>query len=56
MKVLDNNKLTHVPLIQQNVDNLSDLPYKVAEPLEPANSFSYIVGSAGSGKSSLFLA
>ncbi len=56
MKVLDNTKLTHIPLISQNVDNLSDLPYKVSEPLEPANSFSYIVGSAGSGKSSLFLA
>tara|TARA_Y100000004_G_C8952872_1_gene429402 strand:- start:1315 stop:2100 length:786 start_codon:yes stop_codon:yes gene_type:complete len=56
MKIIDNEKLNKIPLISQNVDNTSNVAYKVAPPLEPMNSFSYIVGSAGSGKSSLFLA
>jgi hypothetical protein len=56
MKIEQNKKLSYIPLISQNVDNHSNLAYKVAEPLEAMNSFSYIVGSAGSGKSSLFLA
>lgn len=56
MKIIENEKLSHIPLISQNVDNTSNCAYKVNKPLEAMNSFSYIVGSAGSGKSSLFLA
>ena len=56
MKIIENSKLSKIPLIGQNVDNTSNVAYKVNPPLEPMNSFSYIVGSAGSGKSSLFLA
>lgn len=56
MKVIENDKLHSIPLISQNVDNTGDMPYKVVPPLEAMNSFTYIVGSAGSGKSSLFLA
>ena len=56
MKIINNDKLHKIPLINQNVDNTSNVAYKVAKPLEAMNSFSYIVGSAGSGKTSLFLA
>lgn len=56
MKIIENEKLSHIPLISQNVDSISNCAYRVNKPLEPMNSFSYIVGSAGSGKSSLFLA
>jgi len=56
MKVDNNKKLSYIPLISQNVDKISDVPYNVVPPLEASNSFSYIVGCAGSGKSSLFLA
>ena len=56
MKVIINPKLQKIPLISQNVDNLSNVPYKVCSPLVPMNDFSYIVGSAGSGKSTLILA
>jgi len=56
MKIIENEKLSHIPLISQNVYNTSNCAYKVNKPLEAMNSFSYIFGSAGSGKSSLFLA
>ncbi len=56
MKIIENSKLSKIPLISQNVDNTANVAYKVNPPLEAMNSFSYIVGSAGSGKSSLFLA
>jgi GTPase SAR1 family protein len=56
MKVIENEKLDKIPLITQNVDNTAGCAYKVAKPLEAINSFSYIVGAAGSGKTSLFLA
>jgi len=56
MKIIENDKLNKIPLISQNVDNASNVAYKVNPPLEAMNGFSYIVGSAGSGKSSLFLA
>ena len=56
MKVVNNELLDRIPLIAQNVDNTSNCAYKVAKPLEAMNGFSYIVGAAGSGKSSLFLA
>ena len=56
MKIIENEKLSKIPLISQNVDNISNVAYSVVKPLEAINGFSYIVGSAGSGKSSLFLA
>ena len=56
MKVIENELLDRIPLISQNVDDKSRCAYKLPKPLEAMNSFSYIVGSAGSGKSSLFLA
>lgn len=56
MKIIENPRLGKIPLISQNVDNIKNVAYKVNPPLEAMNSFSYIVGSAGSGKSSLFLA
>ena len=56
MKIIENEKLSKIPLINQNVDDIKNVAYKVVKPLEPINGFSYIVGSAGSGKSSLFLA
>tara|TARA_R110002012_G_C11529132_1_gene600299 strand:- start:40 stop:828 length:789 start_codon:yes stop_codon:yes gene_type:complete len=55
MKVLQNSKLNEIPLISQNVDNLSNLPYVVAEPLAKINDALYIVGCAGSGKTNLML-
>ena len=55
MKVLNNKVLTHIPVIKQKVDDLSDLPYKVADPL-PKKSFAmYIVGFSSSGKTTLLL-
>lgn len=56
MKVIKNHILNDIPLINQNVDNLSNVPYKVAEPLCPINDCMYICGSAGSGKTSVMLA
>ena len=55
MKVIENAKLKEIPVISQNVDNLSNMPYKVAEPLCPINDALYIVGSAGSGKTTTML-
>jgi len=56
MKVLQNSKLNEIPLISQNVDSLQNVPYKVAYPLCPMNDALYIVGAAGSGKTSTMLA
>ena len=56
MKIIENEKLSKIPLINQNVDDIKNVAYSVVKPLEAINGFSYIVGSAGSGKSSLFLA
>jgi len=54
MKVLKNTKLNFIPVIKMPVDDLTDLPYIPASPL-PAKSFAlYIVGSPGSGKTSLW--
>ena len=53
MKVIHNSKLNEIPLIKQNVDSLSNVPYKVAYPLCPMNDALYIVGAAGSGKTCL---
>ncbi len=55
MKVIHNSKLNEIPLIKQNVDSLSNVPYKVAYPLCPMNDALYIVGAAGSGKTSAVL-
>ena len=50
MKILNNKVLTHVPVIKQKVDDLSDLPYKVADPL-PKKSFAMLInGFSSSGK------
>ena len=55
MKVLNNQILTHVPVVEQAVDSLKDLPYIPADPL-PKKSFSlYICGFASSGKTTLLL-
>ena len=54
MKILNNKVLTHVPVIKQKVDDLSDLPYKVAEPL-PKKSFAMLInGFSSSGKTTLW--
>ena len=55
MKVLENNILTHIPPIQQNVDSLKDLPYVVADPLPKKNFSMYLCGFASSGKTTLML-
>ena len=55
MKVIENAKLKEIPVISQNVDNLSNMPYKVAEPLCPINDALYIVGCPGSGKTTTML-
>ena len=54
MKILNNKVLTHVAVIKQKVDDLSDLPYKVAEPL-PKKSFAMLInGFSSSGKTTLW--
>lgn len=55
MKVIENPKLKEIPVISQNVDNLSNVPYKVSQPLCPINDALYIVGAAGSGKTTTML-
>jgi hypothetical protein len=53
MKVQKNKKLPFVPAITMDIDDVSDLPYKVSEPL-PKKSFGMlIIGQPGSGKSTL---
>ena len=55
MKVIKNDILHSVPVVKQQVDDLSDLPYLPAEPL-PKKSFAmYIVGFSSSGKTTLLL-
>lgn len=54
MEVIPNRKLTYVPPIVMDIDDTSDLPYKVAPPL-PKKSFAMlIIGQPGSGKSTLW--
>jgi hypothetical protein len=49
------NKLSEVPRVPVDIDNLSDLPFIPADPL-PKKSFAmYICGSPGSGKTNLML-
>tara|TARA_R110001606_G_scaffold65658_1_gene151678 strand:- start:1093 stop:1857 length:765 start_codon:yes stop_codon:yes gene_type:complete len=53
MKVQKNKKLPFVPPITMDIDDTSDLPYKVSDPL-PKKSFGMlIIGQPGSGKSTL---
>ena len=53
MLVQKNNKLPFVPPITMDIDDTSDLPYKVSDPL-PKKSFGMlIIGQPGSGKSTL---
>ena len=50
MKVQKNKKLPFVPPINMDIDDTSDLPYKVSDPL-PKKSFGMlIIGQPGSGK------
>ena len=55
MKCLENNILTHVPVVDQSVDSLKDLPYIPADPLPKKNFSMYICGFASSGKTTLML-
>ena len=49
------NKISEVPRVPVDIDNLSDLPFIPTAPL-PKKSFAmYIVGSPGSGKTNLLL-
>jgi GTPase SAR1 family protein len=53
MLVQKNKKLPFIPPITMDIDDVSDLPYKVSDPL-PKKSFGMlIVGQPGSGKSTL---
>tara|TARA_R110000823_G_scaffold58440_4_gene140728 strand:- start:1173 stop:1907 length:735 start_codon:yes stop_codon:yes gene_type:complete len=54
MKIIK-NKISNIPKMPCEVDNLDDLPYIPIEPL-PIKSFAmYIVGSPGSGKTNLLI-
>lgn len=54
MQVIPNKKLSHIPVVVMDIDNTSDLPYKVAKPL-PAKSFAMlIIGQPSSGKTTLW--
>tara|TARA_R110002096_G_scaffold267098_1_gene460876 strand:+ start:366 stop:1151 length:786 start_codon:yes stop_codon:yes gene_type:complete len=55
MKVLANQILTHVPVVDQSVDSLKDLPYIPSDPLPKKNFSMYICGFASSGKTTLML-
>jgi len=57
MKVLKNKILHSIPVMTQKIDSTDDLPYIPTDPLpkSKSNAF-YIVGHAGSGKSSLMMA
>ena len=49
------NKLSAIPVVNQDVDKMSDLAYIPAKPL-PVKKFSlYVIGSPGSGKTSLIM-
>lgn len=54
MIVLKNKILTHIPPLNQKVDDLSDLPYKPADPLTKKSPAIYIVGFSSSGKTTLW--
>jgi len=55
MKVLANQILTHIPVVDQSVDSLKDLPYIPSDPLPKKNFSMYICGFASSGKTTLLL-
>lgn len=54
MKILKNKILTHVPPLEQSVDDLSDLPYIPAKPLTVKSPAIYICGFSSSGKTTLW--
>jgi len=49
------NPISDIPVVKMPVDDLSDLPYRVTQPL-PAKSFAmYICGQPGSGKTTTWV-
>jgi Cdc6-like AAA superfamily ATPase len=54
MKIIKNN-LSDIPVYKSSVDNTSDLPYIPQKPLPVKSFLLYIVGSPGSGKTSLMM-
>ena len=55
MKIIENLKLNNFDLVKQPVDDLSNLPYIPAKPLEAINMCSLFIGASGSGKTTLML-
>ena len=55
MNVLKNRKLRPVDGLPQPVDSVSDMAYKVPDPLPKKSFMLYICGQPGSGKSNLWL-
>ena len=49
------NKLSTIPVVNQDVDKTSDLAYIPTKPLPVKNFSLYVVGSPGSGKTSLIM-
>ena len=49
------NKLSAIPVVSQDVDKTSDLAYIPSKPLPVKNFSLYVVGSPGSGKTSLIM-
>jgi Cdc6-like AAA superfamily ATPase len=54
MKIIKNN-LSNIPVYKSSVDNTSDLPFIPQKPLPVKSFLLYIVGSPGSGKTSLMM-
>lgn len=54
MIVLKNKILTHVPPMNQKIDDLKDLPYIPTKPLTPKSPAILIVGFSSSGKTTLW--
>ena len=54
MKILKNKILTHIPPLNQAVDDLSDLPYIPSDPLTKKSPAIYICGFSSSGKTTLW--
>ena len=54
MKIIKNN-LSNIPVYKSSVDNTSDLPFIPKKPLPVKSFLLYIVGSPGSGKTSLMM-
>lgn len=55
MFVNENIGISNIPVIKSDIDDLKDLSYKPPYPLPAKNFAMYIVGSPGSGKSSLMM-